>query len=114
MDTYNASQLKKMRRKNGLTQRQVADYLHMDRSTYAYYEIGQTKPTIELLIDLSHLYNVKLSTLLGDLPAEEVGEATGMLFSQLKFDEQKLVILFRSGSAAQREAVLGRAKELTK
>jgi len=102
----NVSLLKMLRRKNGLTQRQVADHLHMDRSTYAYYEIGQTKPTIEFLIDLSHLYKIDLGMLIEEQPLEEPRGCPGMFFSQLCPDEQKLVLLFRSADPAQREALL--------
>jgi len=95
-----------LRRKNGLTQRQVAEHLHMDRSTYAYYELGQTKPTIEFLIGLAHLYNVSLDSLLNEPPAEAPRNRSDMLFSQLSYDEKKLVILCRAMSPAQRESLL--------
>ena len=95
-----------------MTQQQLADYLHMDRSTYAYYELGRTKPTIEFIIDLSRLYNVSLNTLLGEQPIEEAHDYSGMLFSQLNRDEQKLVILFRSLRPEQRETMLAQAEAL--
>jgi len=103
---------KKLRHENGLTQQQVADYLHMDRSTYAYYEIGQTKPTVEFLLALARLYGVSLSEMLGASPAEESQNRSGMLFSQLSRNEQKLIILCRSGTAVQREALLAKLEAL--
>ena len=41
-----ATHLRLLREKNGLTQKQVADMLNIDRSTYAYYESGKTRPDI--------------------------------------------------------------------
>jgi len=109
---HNASLFRELRRQNGLTEQQVAAYLHMDRSTYAYYELGQTKPTIEFLIGLAHLYKISLNTLLCEPPIEERHGCTGMLFSQLSREEKELVILCRSLEPAQREALLAQFETL--
>jgi len=101
-----------LRRKNGLTQQQVAEHLHMDRSTYAYYELGQTKPTIEFLIGLAHLYNLSLNSLLNVPPIEEPRNRSDMLFTQLSYDEKKLVILCRAADPEQREALLAQGGAL--
>jgi len=123
------SLLRKLRRENGLTQQQVADYLHLDRSTYAYYESGRTKVNIDILIRLAKLFQVSLAQLVGEeLPAaavlndgtDEAFNADTILinesvsrFSQLSREEQYLVILYRSGTQAQREALLEQASALT-
>lgn len=44
-----------------LSQQQVADYLHIDRSTYAKYENGRM-PDLKCLLDLAELYRVDVST----------------------------------------------------
>jgi len=102
----NAILLKKLREQNKLTQQEVADYLHMDRSTYAYYELGQTKPTIEFLVGLSRLYKISLEVLIEEAPTDESHDCSEMRFSQLSRDEQNLVILYRSLTPAQRELLL--------
>lgn len=43
-----------------LSQQQVADYLHIDRSTYAKYENGRM-PDLKCLLDLAELYRVDVS-----------------------------------------------------
>lgn len=118
--------LKKLRKENGLTQQQVADFLHLDRSTYAYYESGRTKINIDILLRLARFFQVSLALLVG----EEIPEATVLSdgsisadaaiinesisrFSQLTREEQYLVILYRSGSTAQRKALLSAANEMT-
>jgi len=58
--------VKKFRHERGLTQHQAADALHMDRSTYAYYELVRTRMNIDLLIGLARLYQVKLGELFGE------------------------------------------------
>jgi transcriptional regulator with XRE-family HTH domain len=118
--------LKTLRRENGLTQQQVADYLHLDRSSYAYYESGRTKINIDILIRLAQFFQISLAMLVGEeLPAqlkdgasEESLEAALVnesvsRFSQLTRDEQYLVILYRSGTPGQRLALLEQADALT-
>jgi len=60
--------LRKLRKEKGLTQQQVADYLNLDRSTYAYYESGRTKASVDVIVKLAHLYQVRYATLLGPEP----------------------------------------------
>lgn len=43
-----------LRQKEGLLQRDVADQLHIDRSTYSYYERGKTNPPLDILIKLAN------------------------------------------------------------
>ena len=113
---YDISLLKKLRKENGLTNQQLAGKLHLDPSTYAYYERGHTKISIDTLIQLAHLYQVSLADLLGEPPAAELNDASAFddsaaRFSQLNRDEQKLVILYRSGNSVQREALLAGAQK---
>ena len=116
--------LKKMRRANGLTQQQVADFLHLDRSTYAYYESGRTKINIDILIRLSKFFQVSLGKLVGEeipeavlasgISADEalINESVSN-FARLSREEQYLVILLRSGTPEQRQKVLEQALALT-
>ena len=119
--------LKTLRKENGLTQQQVADYLHLDRSSYAYYESGRTKINIDILMRLAKFFQISLAMLVGEeLPAQQlesgspeenletvlVNESVSR-FSQLSRDEQYLVILYRSGAPSQRLALLEKAGELT-
>ena len=60
--------LRKLREERGLTQKQVADYLNLDRSTYSYYETGRTKVSADTVVKLAHFYQVRYTTLLGPEP----------------------------------------------
>ncbi len=57
--------IKTHRLDSGYTQRQVADRLSIDRSTYAYYEIGKRVPSLERLVALCELFETDPNTLLG-------------------------------------------------
>jgi len=119
--------LKTLRKENGLTQQQVADYLHLDRSSYAYYESGRTKINIDILMRLAKFFQISLAMLVGEeLPAQQLANGSPeenleavlvnesvSRFSQLSRDEQYLVILYRSGAPSQRLALLEKANALT-
>ena len=53
------------RKKRGMTQQQIADYLKMARGSYALYETGKNTPTTENILKLAELYNVSTDYLLG-------------------------------------------------
>lgn len=50
--------LKECRLEHEMSQRQVAELLRIDRSTYSYYEAGRYIPPIPILLRLSKLFNV--------------------------------------------------------
>ena len=60
--------IRKLRKERGLKQQQVANYLHIDRSTYAYYESGRSKLTLDVVVKLAHFYQVRYATFLGPEP----------------------------------------------
>ncbi|MBR3972165.1 MAG: helix-turn-helix domain-containing protein [Ruminococcus sp.] len=56
--------LRLLRKHSELTQKQVADVLHIDRSTYAYYESGTTEPDLKSIKKLAKIFNVKPADIL--------------------------------------------------
>lgn len=56
--------LKYYRAKNNFTQTQVSAALGIDRSTYSYYELGKTIPSINMLSNIAKLFNVAIFDLL--------------------------------------------------
>ena len=61
---YFYTNLRFLRKVNGFTQKELAVLLHIDRSTYAYYEIGKTKPSFHAAAWLARFYQVTLDELL--------------------------------------------------
>lgn len=55
--------LKRIRNTAGYTQKNIADLLGVDRSTYSYYETGKTEPNIRQLKKIAALYNLRLDDL---------------------------------------------------
>ncbi len=56
--------LRHLRRVNYMSQKDLAQALQIDRSTYAYYELGKTRPEFETLICLARAYGVSVDSLL--------------------------------------------------
>lgn len=67
----NYKMLKALRTDHDLTQKEVAEYLHIGRSTYSAYESGTTEPPPSLFIALADFYHVSIDYLAGltDVPA---------------------------------------------
>ena len=57
--------LKTIRTKNNLTQKEVANYLNISRSTYNNYEQNVAEPSIDSLKKLSQLYRKTVDELIG-------------------------------------------------
>ena len=57
--------IRTLRKERDLTQQQVADYLQINRSTYAYYESGRTRLNINIVVDLAHFFQVSYATIIG-------------------------------------------------
>ena len=60
-----SQRLRELRTVAGMTQREVAEHLGVERSTYAYYETGAIEPSLPLLQRLAAEYRVSVEYLLG-------------------------------------------------
>ncbi len=57
--------LRELREEQYLTQRQIAEHLHIGQNTYSQYENGIRQIPIPLLIRLARFYSVSCDYLLG-------------------------------------------------
>lgn len=115
-----SQRLSLLRRASGMTQKQVAQSLSIDRSTYAYYENDKTKPDYGTLTRIAHIFQVSTDYLLGltdsNVPATSVMREPPMSYgapltgaaslSSLTEDEQSFLIMFRQMTADQRRQLL--------
>ena len=58
--------LKILRKKRGLTQQEVAEFLEMTQPVYQKWESGNRKPSYENLSMLACIFDVSIDYLLGD------------------------------------------------
>ena len=117
--------LKIARKECKFTQQQVADLLGVDRSTYAYYELGVSNPSIENLIVLSNIFNADIRWLMGaDKDAESFSSPENELslikavkerhLTELSKDERQLVALYRlAGVYGKKEELIAILKQVT-
>lgn len=57
--------IKDIREDMDLTQREIAEYLHIKQNTYSQYENGQRQLPINMQIALARYYNTSTDYLLG-------------------------------------------------
>lgn len=57
--------LRTLRKQNGLSQKEMANCLEIDRSTYASYEIGRSLPSLGSVKAIAELLQVSSDFLLG-------------------------------------------------
>lgn len=58
--------IKDLREDADLTQKRIADYLHIKQNTYSQYENGHRQIPIEVLIKLARFYNTSIDYLVGE------------------------------------------------
>ncbi len=118
-----ATKLKCYRQMLNFTQNDIANAMGVDRSTYAYYEIGKTIPNSEGIKMLSKLFGVSPATLLNEEPVEPPKPTQGILvfqdaildilngtndernidmtFPELTEDEKELILQYRMMKATK-------------
>ena len=64
MDKKFCQNLKNARKESGLTQKEIADMLHVVESCYANWEQGRTEPNITTVRKLGEILNVSLDELI--------------------------------------------------
>lgn len=99
--------LKDCRIEMGYTQQKIADYLHIERSTYARYETGR-KPEIDTVALLAELYGISLNELLHDFCVDISNQRKTVTVKtprqmsdrlmRLNEEEQRLIDYFRNSA----------------
>ena len=62
---YFGMKLKQLRKDRNLTQQQLANKLDLTKSTISAYENSSKYPSVEVLINISSLFNISTNFLLG-------------------------------------------------
>ena len=57
--------IRDLREDNDLTQKELAEYLHIKQNTYSQYENGQRQLPLDVLIALAKYYNTSTDYILG-------------------------------------------------
>ena len=57
--------LKELREKNGYTQQRLGELLHVSKNSISHYELGKSLPDINVLIEMTDIFDVSMDYLLG-------------------------------------------------
>lgn len=57
--------LRMLREKQGYSQKQLADVLHVSKNSVSHYELGVCMPSIEVIVSIAEVFDVSLDYLLG-------------------------------------------------
>lgn len=87
--TILANRLRLLRRFYGMSQKEVADQLHLERSSYTYYETGQAEPSLHTLDKLALMYDVSIDFLLGRKTDQSTEQILTELFREELFSEDE-------------------------
>ena len=60
-----SQRLKELRLEKDLSQKEIADLVHVNRVTYTNWERGKREPSFENLVNLADLLEVSLDSLFG-------------------------------------------------
>lgn len=63
--------IRDLREDSDLTQKAIADYLHIKQNTYSQYENGHRQIPVDVLIKLARLYNTSLDYLVEETDIKE-------------------------------------------
>lgn len=110
--------LKIYRKTNKMTQKKVAEYLGVDRSTYAKYETMR-KPEIDVVLKLSVLYRVSLDDFMSSFFVETSEPSAVVAVSapegeetllEVTPSEKRLIMLFRN--SVRKAEIIKKAEEI--
>ena len=82
-----SQKLKELRKKQGLTQLELAERLFVSRQAISGWEAGTSRPSTENLQSLSRLFNIPLETLLDDTAEAEPAAAPAAAPEKLPAEE---------------------------
>ena len=98
VQNHGMTRLKELRLKKGVFQSEVAAYIGVNNSTYAYYERGTHNPTPETLCKLADFFGVTVDELLGRSP---------QLFDDARVPKTEVQDLFDRLNVVDQGRVLG-------
>ncbi len=117
-----SKKIKECREKCGLTQKQMAQALNLERSTYTYYEIGKSQPNLETLKSIAQIFHVSVDDLLGYKPQPHMVRNSKLTnhrtqylsnVTALQNEEQNLILLFRQMNEEQKADIIKMMSEKT-
>lgn len=96
------NRIREIRKKHGITMKQLGQELGLGESTISQYETGKRQPDNETLLKISEYFDVTVGYLLG----VEGGTDTAIEPQELSSIDDEASMLFQSLSESKKEAAL--------
>ncbi len=111
--------IKILRTKFGLTQKEVADALELERSTYTYYELGKTIPSWNIVKKLARIFRIAPYDLLEEqnkyiMSDISSGEGSNINICNLNSDEKKIILALRTLSLKNKNKAIDSIDKIIK
>ena len=78
--------LVKLRKEAGLSQEELGNKLNVDRQTVSKWELGETTPELEKLMELSKVFNISIDKLVGKEDDETLNEDQRIFYGKVRLD----------------------------
>lgn len=115
-----AEKLRGYREASALSQKQIADALGIERSTYTKYETGETPLKLSALVKIAEIFNIPAEALLPENsekrePSQAVKDMTAdSPIFQLSKDERGLIARYRALSKEEKRKAVDIISEMSK
>lgn len=86
-----AANVKNLRKEIGLTQTELAEKIFVNKSMISAYEKGKRMPSLDVLIQLSSIFNVSIDYLLGIQRESSNDKETTIDISGLNDKQRKII-----------------------
>ena len=95
--------LKELRRRAGLTQKELADRLWLSKATVSYYEQSLRYPSPEILVKISGVFHVSTDYLLGLEEKKQTLDVTDLPDEDIEFLQNTIELLRKKELAVSRK-----------
>lgn len=106
MKNFFQSELKELRIRHSLTQKELGEDLQVSKDQIRFWESGRSQPNLEQLIRIAEHFDISLDELLGLEPIKKQQPA----FSPLSEEENELLETYRNADEADKEFMLSLAR----
>lgn len=95
--------LKELRRRAGLTQKELADRLWLSKATVSYYEQSVRYPSPDVLVKISEIFHVSTDYLLGLEEKRQTLDVTDLPDEDVEFLRNAVELLWKKELANSRK-----------
>lgn len=97
INMYLGKNISDFRKKNGISQEQLAEQIGVSRQTISNWELGETSPNSEQLISISRILDISIDELIGNqfnLLDEKIKNTENLVKKHLKFNKVLFLTIY--------------------